>query len=52
MSNRTARRPSRFLILLRRFASKSAREEARLFCEELAAEDAVAPFHESDLIAA
>jgi uncharacterized protein (DUF2336 family) len=30
------------LILLRRFATESAREEARLFCEELAAEDAVA----------
>jgi uncharacterized protein (DUF2336 family) len=31
------------LILLRRFATESAREEARLFCEELAAEEAVAP---------
>lgn len=31
------------LILLRRFATESAREEARLFCEELAAEDAVEP---------
>lgn len=30
------------LILLRRFATESAREEARLFCEELAAEEAVA----------
>ncbi len=39
------------LILLRRFASESAREEARLFCEELVAEDAVAPLHD-DLIAA
>src|SRR6201747_276207 len=28
------------LILLRRFATESAREEARLFCEELVAEDA------------
>ena len=27
------------LILLRRFATESAREEARLFCEELAAEE-------------
>ena len=30
------------LILLRRFATESAREEARLFCEELAAEEAIA----------
>ena len=29
------------LILLRRFATESAREEARLFCEELVAEDAL-----------
>lgn len=36
------------LILLRRFATESAREEARLFCEELVAEEA--PLH--DLIAA
>src|ERR1700710_505260 len=28
------------LILLRRFATESAREEARMFCEELVAEDA------------
>lgn len=34
---------SPLLILLRRFATESAREEARLFCEELAAEEAVAP---------
>lgn len=34
---------SPLLILLRRFATESAREEARLFCEELAAEQAVAP---------
>jgi uncharacterized protein (DUF2336 family) len=33
---------SPLLILLRRFATESAREEARLFCEELAAEEAVA----------
>jgi uncharacterized protein (DUF2336 family) len=39
------------LILLRRFASESAREEARLFCEELVAEDAIAPL-QHDLIAA
>ena len=31
------------LILLRRFATELAREEARLFCEELAAEEAIAP---------
>src|SRR5579863_1197773 len=31
------------LILLRRFATESAREEARQFCEELAAEQALAP---------
>jgi len=31
------------LILLRRFATESAREEARLFCDELAAEDTIAP---------
>jgi len=31
------------LILLRRFATESAREEARMFCDELAAEQAVAP---------
>jgi uncharacterized protein (DUF2336 family) len=29
------------LILLRRFATESAREEARMFCEELVAEDAL-----------
>jgi uncharacterized protein (DUF2336 family) len=39
------------LILLRRFATESAREEARLFCDELMAEEAIAPvYHE--LIAA
>jgi uncharacterized protein (DUF2336 family) len=39
------------LILLRRFAMESAREEARQFCDELIAEEAVAPLaHE--LIAA
>jgi hypothetical protein len=36
------------LILLRRFATESAREEARMFCEELVAEDA----NGHDLIAA
>jgi uncharacterized protein (DUF2336 family) len=39
------------LILLRRFATESAREEARMFCEELAAEAAIAPV-QHDLIAA
>src|ERR1700730_16028490 len=39
------------LILLRRFATESAREEARLFCDELIAEDAIAPV-QHDLIAA
>ncbi len=39
------------LILLRRFATESAREEARLFCEELAAEEAIA-FEPHGLIAA
>jgi uncharacterized protein (DUF2336 family) len=39
------------LILLRRFATESAREEARMFCDELVAEEAVAPIHH-DLIAA
>jgi uncharacterized protein (DUF2336 family) len=33
------------LILLRRFATESAREEAREFCDELLAEDAVAALH-------
>ena len=31
------------LILLRRFATESAREEARMFCDELIAEEAAAP---------
>jgi uncharacterized protein (DUF2336 family) len=39
------------LILLRRFATESAREEARLFCDELVAEEAVVPIYD-DLIAA
>ena len=38
------------LILLRRFATESAREEARMFGDDLLAEDAVAAIH--DLIAA
>jgi uncharacterized protein (DUF2336 family) len=39
------------LILLRRFANESAREEARLFCDELIAEEAIAPV-QYELIAA
>src|ERR1700704_5133131 len=39
------------LILLRRFATESAREEARLFCDELIANEAVA-LMQHDLIAA
>ena len=39
------------LILLRRFATESAREEARMFCDELMAEEAVAPI-KHELIAA
>jgi uncharacterized protein (DUF2336 family) len=31
------------LILLRRFATESAREEARMFCDEVVAEQAIAP---------
>ncbi|KJC62279.1 hypothetical protein UP10_02800 [Bradyrhizobium sp. LTSPM299] len=40
------------LILLRRFATESAREDARMFCDELAAEDAIAALPYDDLIAA
>ncbi len=39
------------LILLRRFATESAREEARLFCDELIAEQAIVPLQHA-LIAA
>ena len=39
------------LILLRRFATESAREEARMFCDELMADEAIAPI-EHGLIAA
>ena len=39
------------LILLRRFATESAREEARMFCSELIAEPAIAPIR-YELIAA
>jgi hypothetical protein len=37
------------LLLLRRLATVPAREEARMFCDELMAEEAIAPH---DLIAA
>ncbi|MGA7803666.1 MAG: hypothetical protein WCB02_03465, partial [Bradyrhizobium sp.] len=40
-SDRGAAEP--LLILLRRFATESAREEARVFCDELIAEEAIAP---------
>ena len=33
------------LLLLRRFAAEAAREEARMFCTELVAEDAVDPLY-------
>jgi hypothetical protein len=39
------------LILLRRFATESAREEARMFCEELAANEAVAPLRHQPIAA-
>jgi uncharacterized protein (DUF2336 family) len=39
------------LILLRRFATESAREEARTFCDELISDDRVAPI-QHELIAA
>jgi len=39
------------LILLRRFATESAREDARMFCDELMADEAIAPIQHG-LIAA
>jgi uncharacterized protein (DUF2336 family) len=39
------------LILLRRFATESARDEARQFCDDLAAEETLMPLH-GELIAA
>ena len=39
------------LILLRRFATESAREEARMFCDELMADEAVAPVHHDQIAA-
>jgi uncharacterized protein (DUF2336 family) len=40
------------LILLRRFATESAREEARRFCDEIMAEDALAPLDYAERLAA
>ena len=39
------------LILLRRFATESAREEARMFCDELVADEAVAPIQHERIAA-
>jgi uncharacterized protein (DUF2336 family) len=39
------------LILLRRFATESAREEARMFCDELMAEEAIAPLQHEPIAA-
>jgi uncharacterized protein (DUF2336 family) len=39
------------LILLRRFATESAREEARRFCDQIMAEDALAPLDYAPLAA-
>ncbi|MGF6307937.1 uncharacterized protein (DUF2336 family) [Bradyrhizobium sp. i1.8.4] len=49
-TDRSATEP--LLILLRRFATESAREDARMFCEELAAEDVIAVLPHDDLVAA
>jgi uncharacterized protein (DUF2336 family) len=40
------------LTLLRRFESEAAREEARMFCEDLVADDAIPDFSDEDRIAA
>lgn len=40
------------MVLLRRFSTESAREEARLFCDELVAEDALLPAYDAELLAA
>jgi uncharacterized protein (DUF2336 family) len=40
------------LTLLRRFAAEAAREEARLYCDELVADDGIAPPYEPDRAAA
>jgi uncharacterized protein (DUF2336 family) len=39
------------LILLRRFATESAREEARMFCEELMVDEAIAPVRHDQIAA-
>src|ERR1017187_7581865 len=39
------------LILLRRFATEAAREEARMFCDELMADEAVAPIQREPIAA-
>ena len=39
------------LILLRRFATELAREEARMFCDELAAEETIAPAQQGRIAA-
>ncbi len=40
------------LTLLRRFVAEAAREEARMFCEELVADDGVEPVYEPERVAA
>jgi hypothetical protein len=40
------------LTLLRRFAAEAAREEARMFCQELAADDSIEPPYEIERVAA
>jgi len=40
------------MTLLRRFAAEAAREEARMFCEELVADDCLEPQYEQERIAA
>lgn len=40
------------LTLLRRFAAEAAREEARMFCDELVADDGIARLYESERFAA
>jgi hypothetical protein len=40
------------LALLRRFAAEAAREEARLFCDELASEDYLSDDSEFERLAA
>ena len=40
------------MTLLRRFAAEAAREEARMFCDELVADDAIEPQYGQHLVAA